>query len=34
MLKLKNITKTYETNGFKQDALNDVSICFRKSEFN
>ena len=33
MLKLKNITKTYETNGFKQDALNDVSICFRKSEF-
>ena len=33
MLKLKNITKIYETNGFKQNALNDVSINFRKSEF-
>ena len=33
MLKLKNITKIYDTNGFKQNALNDVSINFRKSEF-
>lgn len=33
MLEIKNITKIYETEGFKQTALNDVSINFRKCEF-
>ena len=33
MLKLKNITKIYETDGFKQKALNEFSIKFRNSEF-
>lgn len=33
MLKLKNISKSYITGKFKQNALNDVSIEFRKSEF-
>ena len=33
MLELKNITKTYVTEGFKQKALDKVSVNFRKSEF-
>lgn len=33
MLKLKNITKVYELESFKQIALNDININFRKSEF-
>ena len=33
MLKLKNITKTYITEGFNQKALNKVSINFRENEF-
>lgn len=33
MLKIKNITKIYETGDFKQTALDNVSISFRKSEF-
>jgi len=33
MLEIKKITKTYETAGFKQKALDDVSINFRTSEF-
>ncbi len=33
MLELKKITKTYETNEFKQKALYNVSINFRKNEF-
>ena len=33
MLKLKDITKIYETGGFKQTALNNINISFRKSEF-
>ncbi len=33
MLEIKNITKTYETNGFQQKALYNVSINFRRSEF-
>ncbi len=33
MLELKKITKVYETNSFKQLALNEVSINFRKNEF-
>ena len=33
MLKLKDITKTYITEGFSQKALNKVSINFRSSEF-
>ena len=33
MLELKNITKVYETENFKQKALNKVSINFRKNEF-
>ena len=28
MLEIKKITKVYETDGFKQKALNDVSINF------
>ncbi len=33
MLKLKKICKTYNTNNFKQVALNDVNISFRENEF-
>ena len=33
MLKLKNVTKIYELESFKQIALNDININFRKSEF-
>jgi putative ABC transport system permease protein len=33
MLRLKNVNKTYVTGELKQDALRDISLCFRKSEF-
>ena len=33
MLEIKNITKIYKTGTFVQNALDDVSISFRKSEF-
>ena len=33
MLEIKKITKTYETDGFKQKALDNVSINFRNNEF-
>jgi len=33
MLELKNIVKTYVTGELTQDALQDVSICFRENEF-
>ena len=33
MLEIKGVTKVYDTGGFKQTALNNVSINFRKSEF-
>ena len=33
MLELKNITKIYATDDFKQTALDNVSIVFRKCEF-
>lgn len=33
MLELKKIKKTYNAGGLKQNALNNVSIKFRKSEF-
>ncbi len=33
MLQLKNITKTYRTGDITQDALCDVSVCFRQNEF-
>ena len=33
MLEIKKITKIYETEGFKQKALDEVSINFRKNEF-
>ena len=33
MLDIKNITKTYKTEGFTQKALDKVSISFRKCEF-
>jgi len=33
MLEIKKITKIYETEGFKQKALNKVSINFRSNEF-
>ena len=33
MLELKNICKVYESHDFKQNALNDVRINFRKNEF-
>ena len=33
MLELKKITKIYETGSFKQTALNDITINFRKNEF-
>ena len=33
MLEIKKITKVYETEGFKQKALDKVSVNFRKNEF-
>lgn len=33
MLKLKNITKNYETGGEKVQALKGINIEFRSSEF-
>lgn len=33
MLELKKITKVYKTESFSQKALNEVSLCFRESEF-
>ena len=33
MLELKNISKTYQTGTFRQTALNNVSLKFRKNEF-
>ena len=33
MLEIKNVTKIYETDGFRQKALDDVSVNFRESEF-
>ena len=33
MLELKKISKTYITGNFRQDALKDVDLKFRKSEF-
>ncbi len=33
MLEIKNITKTYKTEGFSQTALKSVSVSFRESEF-
>jgi putative ABC transport system permease protein len=33
MLNLKNITKKYVTGSFRQTALDDVSLSFRKTEF-
>ena len=33
MLELKKITKTYQTESFKQKALDNVSITFRENEF-
>ena len=33
MLEIKKITKIYETDGFKQKALDNVSINFRNNEF-
>lgn len=33
MLELKKINKTYQTGNLKQQALNNISINFRQSEF-
>lgn len=33
MLELKKITKVYETEGYRQTALDEVSLNFRKNEF-
>jgi len=33
MLELKRITKVYNTGGFKQKALDNVNLSFRKNEF-
>ena len=33
MLELKNISKTYQTGNFKQTALKEVDLKFRKNEF-
>ena len=33
MLELKKISKVYETEDYKQKALDGVSINFRKNEF-
>ena len=33
MLEIKKVTKIYETEGFTQKALNNVSVSFRECEF-
>ena len=33
MLEIKNVTKVYDTGGFKQKALDSVSVNFRENEF-
>ena len=33
MLELKKISKIYQVGDFKQNALNNVSMCFRENEF-
>lgn len=33
MLRIKNLTKVYESTEYKVEALKDVSICFRNEEF-
>ena len=33
VLKLKKISKVYQTDNFKQVALNGISLHFRKNEF-
>ena len=33
MLEIKNITKVYETEGFKQKALDNITVNFRECEF-
>ena len=33
MLEIKKISKVYETENFKQKALDGVSISFRENEF-
>ncbi len=33
MLEIKKVTKVYETEGFKQKALDNVSVSFRECEF-
>lgn len=33
MLQLKNVIKTYTTGDITQNALDDVSVCFRENEF-
>ena len=33
MLEIRKITKVYDTGGFKQMALDGVSVNFRESEF-
>ena len=33
MLEIKNITKVYETDGFRQCVLDNISVNFRKTEF-
>ncbi len=33
MLEIRKVTKVYETEGFRQKALDNVSVNFRKSEF-
>ncbi len=33
MLEIRKITKVYETDGFKQTALDSISVNFRKTEF-
>jgi len=33
MLEIKKISKIYETDNFKQKALDSISVSFRKNEF-
>ena len=33
MLEIRKITKIYDTDGFSQKALNEVSVNFRECEF-
>ena len=33
MIELKNITKSYQTGGFSQTALNKIDAAFRSNEF-